>query len=243
MKKPAILIIILFFVLMTIISGCGSKKVKEDVLVVLFDTSGSTQGVRGRYLDDFKEALSIYKDDPNKILIYGDVITENTLATASYPIKQTVEEDKGWLGNPLKRESSKKLVVTQVKKALEQVSAKSDIMTGFQLAEKIFAGHRNARDKRLIIFSDMIEQSSRYQFDVDKLDSNSINDIIAREKEDNRLPELNGVKIWVVGFAAAKKGGLSSGKVQQIQDFWMCYEKATGAEADASRCAARLINF
>lgn len=225
--------------------GCGGRSTKpdEDVLVVLFDTSGSTTVARTRYLQDFESALSSYRERKNRIIILGDVITDNTLATAEYRINATVEENKGWFGSPLKRDTERKKALDQARNALKLNHPKSDIMTGFQLAEKVFAGHKKAKDKRLIIFSDMVEQSDRYDFSGESLDEKRINQIVAKERADHRLSDLRGVKVWCVGVGAAQKGGLSSKKIQHIQDFWMAYLRACKAEADPSHFAARLINF
>ena len=226
-------------------AGCGRRQVRtrEEVLVVLFDTSGSTQVARDKYLQDFRKALDEYRDHKNRLIILGDVITDNTLATAEYRIDACVEEDKGWLGNPMKRNMERNKAVAQAKDALKLVFPHSDIMTGLQLAEKVFAGHRNAVDKRLIIFSDMIEQSSRYNFYSEKFTPDRIRQIINKEREDLRLPCLPGVKVWCAGVGVARKPGLSSTQMRRFQEFWMEYLRACKAEADPSHYAARLINF
>ena len=82
------------------------------------------------------------------------------------------------------------------------------------MAEKAFKNYN--RDKSiLVILSDMIEDSSEYNFEKENLKDKRIEEIIKREKTKNRMPDLKGAKIYVI---AAGAGG--SNKFFAIQNFW-----------------------
>jgi len=94
-----------------------------------------------------------------------------------------------------------------------------------------------------VVFSDMIEQSGRYDFSGIPLDDEAVQRIIAKEREGKRLPKLDGVKVWVAGATASTGAGLSSDRILQIQSFWLTYFKACGADLTKERYAPTLLGF
>ena len=219
----------------------------QTVVFVLFDLSGSTSAkpIRDRYERDFAKIVEQLKGGE---LVMGDVITENTLATASYPINQSFPRYDPWTTNRMKhKRTMEKAVATvaeQAKKVIHDTKAapRTDLMNAFELAAKVFNGEQagGAANKALVVFSDMVEQSRRYDFTGVPLDKKQANALIEKERAAGRLPKLEGAKVWVAG-ASAK--GLASGKFHEIQAFWLAYFTACGAELTSERYAATLINF
>ena len=99
-----------------------------------------------------------------------------------------------------------------------------------------------ATSKRLVMFSDMIEQTDRYDFSK-RLTPERMTEIIEAERSGGRLPHLKGVKVWVAGATAQPKEGVHPDNIFAIQNFWLQYFKATGADLTKDRYAATLLNW
>jgi len=245
--------LLLFIASLLLHSGCGEKRATQGprcVIFVLFDISGSTstKEIRQRYYDDFLKILDQLRGGE---VLLGDVITENTMATISYPINQTFPAYNPLTMNPLtfrdKMKKAREAVIQQAKKLLFErpPAPRTDMLNAFQAAEKVFNGekYQNASYKILVVFSDMIEQTKRYDFIKEKLTEKRIKEIIDKERREGRLADLKGVKVWVAGATAALRGGLPPSKIQEIQNFWLTYFSACGANLTKERYAPTLINF
>lgn len=232
--------------------GCGSKggQASSHAIFVLFDISGSTTAkeIRQRYFNDFEKIL---KELQGGELLMGDVITENTLATLSYPINELFPAYNPLMGNPLTHKRKMRQAIERAKEKAKQLilqsppAPKTDLLNAFQAADKVFNGERckGVPHKVLIVFSDMIEQSGRYDFTGEEMTKNRIQEILETLRRQEQLPNLKGVKVWVAGATASVKGGLNPQKIYQIQDFWLAYFRACGADLTKERYAATLLNF
>lgn len=251
MRRRALLLILRNFVVASVLlaslDGCGNKRQPDVLIVVFFDVSGSTASARSRYKTEFQEILKEVQNDSRFIMVMADRITANTEATSQFPIKARFEASKGWLGNPLKekkqREKASQNALEALDTMLQQNEHASDIMSAFRCAGKVFGSYKETKCKILIIFSDMIEQSSRYNFKNLKLNQKNIRRIIRQEQQDGRFPELGGVQVWVSGFAVAEKGGLSPRKIKEIEDFWIAYLQEAHADVEPNRIYQTLLNF
>lgn len=236
-------------------AGIGCDRIKQEppetaVVFCLFDISGSTSSpvVRQRYMAEFEKLLDALEGGD---AVIGDLITGNSLATATYPINVELPM-KGALDNPLMHERA-----TDKKKAEARAQAEafilngqpaeaSDLLNALYLAEKVLTGETHAHRpiKALVIFSDMILQHGDYDFTGIDLTDERIKQIIADEQNaQGGLPELSGVRVWVVGAGAAPEGGQEPGKLRQIEDFWRQYFAACGADLPSSHYGAALLNF
>jgi hypothetical protein len=84
----------------------------------------------------------------------------------------------------------------------------------------------------------MIEDSKEYKFDKDKMTDEYIHKIIRHRRENNLIPSLTGVKVYVAGASAA-----DSNTFRAIQTFWTRYFTESGADFSAYRYGHSLINF
>lgn len=227
--------------------SCSSKRQPDVLIVVFFDVSGSTVSVRSRYKTEFEEILKEARNDARFVVVMGDRITANTEATLKLPVKARFEPSRGWFGNPLKekkqREKESQNALKSLDVMLQQSEPASDIMSAFRCAGKVFGNYKKTKHKLLIIFSDMIEQSGIYNFATLKLNQRNIQQIIQQEQRDGRIPDLKGVQIWISGFAAAERGGLTPKKIKAIEDFWVAYLQAANADVDRAQMSQSLINF
>ncbi len=236
------------------LTSCASKHAAPasapSVVFTLFDISGSTNAPRIRqyYYHDF---LSIVHELSDGDMIMGDVITDDSLATSTYPIHQTLPAYDMWRFSRLTYLEAQRRAEQEVRAQAQKVilhsnyASSTDLMNSFELAAKIFNGEEwhSSAHKDLIVFSDMVEQSHHYDFTGIDLSEERIAQIIADERAGGRLPNLHGVKVWVAGAALKPSAGLDPRKIYQIQDFWLHYFHACGADIDENRYATRLINF
>lgn len=234
-----------------------NKNIPSKTVVVLCDLTESTKNLSNAYLESFKTILST--------ISHGDVIvaakiTNSSIAEPEIPIKDEIQKfvpvDK--MGNPTDNpilvKSSKKEADEKLAKQKELIIDKlnnmlspnnnrnrkiinTDIMSSLHVAEKIFKNYK--REKLvLVMLSDMIEDSTEYNFEKENLIDKRAEDIINKEKSKNRLPDLQKVKIYVVA-AGAKE----SNKFFAIQNFWLRYFKECGADLTKERYGSALLNF
>ena len=261
MKQLSALALVIFLIAINLTS-CDKlrhkeKKPQNKTVVVLCDFSESTRNVGDVYLRSFKKAISS--------IGHGDVIitakiTDASITEPEIPVNEAFPEfaplDK--MGNP----TDNPLLVKKAKKEADEglerkkedlvkianyiLFAKrdnrkrilhTDIMSSLHVAEeKAFKNYN--RDKAiLVILSDMIEDSSEYNFEKENLKDRRIEEIIKREKTRNRMPDLKGVKVYVV---AAGAGG--SKRFFTIQNFWFRYFSECGANLSKENYGSVLMS-
>ena len=57
------------------------------------------------------------------------------------------------------------------------------------------------------------------------------------------IPNLAGVRVYVVGAGVVKSSELPAARILAIQDFWQAYFTASGADLPADRYGAALVRF
>ncbi len=241
---------------LAVLAACASGPQKPPQLVIaLFDVTGSTLGRREAYLRDFKRVLAcVAEEAKNRVRPEGwllaDTITENPFAHSEFRIRARIsardpmretelfyrQRVQGLLDN----------ILNQARTILQQHEGQSrgtHIMDALLVVERAFSAYDKA-DHVLVVFSDMIEQSDRYDFSsVDLSQPSAVDAIIARERREKRMPSLAGVRVYVVGAGAARKGGLSPARIAAIRSFWFRYFQATGADLSTERYGTVLLRY
>ncbi|RMD59824.1 MAG: hypothetical protein D6828_00965, partial [Nitrospirae bacterium] len=237
-----------FLILLILIFTLSCEKVEKIVnkekkptktVAVLIDLSGSTKNFRKDAFRTFKKILSSI--DHGDVIVVAK-ITESSISEPEIPIEEAFPEfvprdnagnptDNPFLVKKAKKEADKELaekkkrILKKLEGFLFSVNAvRTDIMSSLHVASRIFSNY--PRDKAiLVIISDMIENSGAYNFDRMRLTEKRIEEIINTEKAKNRMPELYGVKVYVVCG-----GNVTTRKYFNVQQFWMRYFKECGAE-------------
>lgn len=214
---------------------------------VLFDLSASTANadVRGRYFEDYGKLMDKIEGGDTLVV---DRITDNPLAQSTFPVNEVFPRMNSWTDNPLQFKHKKKLqreridkVVKEMVDDLSQRYQNTSVIDALHLAQRVFATYPDGRHV-LVLFSDMIEESPYYDFSKESLTERRINKIIENEKKEGRLPDLNGVEVWVVGAVAGYYGRrMDPAKVRQVQNFWLAYFEAAGADLPIERYGSGLI--
>lgn len=217
----------------------GKKKKEPRVIAVFVDMSGSTNHVR----------RTVYRQAFEKVyenLRQGDRIIVGTITGRSYidfkPVVDTeIPQQSIWVNRITFEQNlakTKKDVQTEVEKLLTRRhgTPKTEIINSLNIADKIF--HNEKRQKILIILSDMIQDSREYNFERVNVNEAYTSRIIKNRQQQNLIPKLDEVKVYVAG-ASAK----DSKKFRSIEKFWNQYFIACGADFSLHRYGHTLLEF
>ena len=218
--------------------ACGREHTAGKAIVVLFDLSESTDKseVRAVYCRNFERVLST--------LDHGDGlaagwITEASAAQLELPIDERLPEFDAGTTNSFVVRARRAKADTALMKAKASFRAvmceklgkpgrkvwKTDIMTSLDLASRLTSRYGPRTRKVVVIMSDMIEDSERYDFKNLDLTAQRTRTIIAGEKTDGRLPALAGVEVCVAGASAPRMQ-----QFDNIREFWKAYFSTSGGE-------------
>ncbi|MEW6213987.1 MAG: hypothetical protein AB1478_02090 [Nitrospirota bacterium] len=243
------IIVLIATISLSFLSCQKSEPPKEysKTVFVLVDYSESARNARQDYMDAFKKLIS-------RINIGDHLFVWKITELSEMEIKPLIDEDFPF-PPPSPNEFYRKQAIAKAEKELkeklkdiekkvqsflnseEQLAIRTAILGSLQVAEKVFTKDR--RDKSiLVIMSDMIEDSSEYNFEREKLSDKRIAEIIATEKAKKRLPVLNGIKVYVTGARIPNRE-----KFYNIQNFWLRYFKECGANLSKENYGSALLNF
>jgi hypothetical protein len=215
-------------------------------VVVLVDYSGSVKKARTDYMAALKKVFSRLKVGDH-ILIWK--ITEKSemetkpIVNEGFPIP--VAPNEFYLKQATqkaKKEMKEKLITIEsmMEESLaspDPLSKKTTILSSLHAAERALKSYK--KDKAvLVILSDMIEESSEYNFMKDTLTDKRISDIIGKERAGKRLPELPGATVYVAGAQAS-----TIKRYAEIQGFWLGYFKECGANLPKENYGPVLLKF
>jgi hypothetical protein len=232
------LVLTLVFTWLAIATYAQAADEKTSKVVVVFvDLSASVQ--------DF----TVYREGWKKILDHlntGDrivmgSITSETLTRFRPFVDETMPQFNWLSDNKLRFEKKTKETKEKLRKSLDEAlkgakSPKTDILNSLLLAEKVFRPEK--RRAVLVLMSDMLEDSDRYNFERIKLNDSFARQVIEEKRKSKQLPDLGGATVYVAG-ASAK----SAGKALAIQQFWMEFCKAANAVLAKENYGSALINF
>lgn len=223
------------------------------LVFLLLDLSGSAarEQARDLYLKRAKEIIG--GENPKDIkdsgwLKPGDRIVISAIQDRSavkgvFTVNDELPVMNQWVDNKLKywglMAEKKKGIRDRLDNLLKQpASPATEIMSALVPAQQVFSSFPNFPRKILVIMSDMVEESAQYNFQKRPPDKKDVDRIIAAERKQNRLPDLKGVKVYVVGA-----GGKSSEDLLKIRDFWLTYFQACGADLNPADYGADLVKF
>ncbi|BCB96562.1 hypothetical protein JZK55_14840 [Dissulfurispira thermophila] len=224
-----------------------SQKSPNKTVLVLIDYSESVREARKDYIDAIKKVIPKVKLGDHlfvwKITRLSEMETK-PLIDEDFPYPPPQKNDFYWKQAVTKAEREAKIRFDEIGKKIEGLlnsnsdfSRKTDILGSLQVAEKVFK--KDKKDKAvLIIMSDMIEDSSEYNFERERLSDKRIGEIINHEKIKKRLPDLSGVNVYVVGAKAPTRE-----QYQNIQNFWLRYFKECGANLPKENYGSALLIF
>ena len=177
-----------------------------------------------------------------------NIIDADPLAHSGLPINEYFPSDS-ITANRLEYDANRALMIKNTlnkgRHVLDYRAPRSGtaILDALTLAQSYFNSYPSAKTKYLVIFSDMVEVSNHYQFNHRNLTSKAITRFIRRERSAGTLPDLGGVKVYVVGAGVTVGSALPPGEIQAVKRFWLRYFEVTGADLNPSRYGPTLIRF
>jgi len=220
------------------------------VRVALIDASSSTNkpDVRTVYEDTMQTIVST-AGGGDVLVAYP--ITSNSQASSYADVTVQFPTYNGLTENEDQYHDAQTDAANQAQDGIEKIitfkdgSDGTDLLFAFTKASDVFNGelYRSAKEKDLVVLTDGFQQT--HQLDMMKvlLTPDRIQEIIRGLKDDGYLPNLQGVKVWMVGCGADPHHEVGPEKLDQVRRFWLAYFKACGANLAPERYGTTLENY
>jgi hypothetical protein len=223
--------------------------VGAPLTVVLFDVSRSTDDpdVRAGYLATFERVLDHAVAEHGTVV--ADVIDDNPLAHATYPIAVTFDACDPLTDNRLACDAeageSRAAAVEAARAILARDGGRAgtDIHGALALAERVFDSYPEAGERSLVVLSDMVERSARLNLGRPGFDEAAIDAELDALAADALIPDLTGVRVYVVGAGVQQASGLDADRFLAVQRFWQAFAERAGATLPNERYGAALVRF
>ena len=217
-------------------------------VVVLVDFSGSTTEFRDQYRKGITmvmaglnegDAIVMNRIDMASLASAPAIAEELRVPSASYPInnelmrKRREAEVQDVLGKM--REDLKNKAEEFLKQPAN--SPLTEILGAIQNAQKIIRQYSKTKGV-VVIFSDMIEESSQYNFRKQPPVGSRIGAILDSERATHQLPDLTGIRFYIIAPSHT-----DSRRFQELQDFWISYIKAGSGELTPEHYSSILASF
>ena len=234
------------------LGACDEAPTEERarLFVVLIDGSASARSepMQRLYIDSCERIVSAASHGDAFIAawITDHSVTEpEMLAEASFPPFRPGTDNRLMIKG-LRRTADEKLAedvgrlrmnVTARVEALDRKIGRTDIIGSLDLANRVLAQHPDHKKIRLIL-SDMIEDSSSFNFEKENLSDERIEEIFGTLRESRRIPDLRGVRAYVIG--ASHPDDL---RYRRIREFWIRFFAEAGADLRPEDYGTTLIRF
>lgn len=241
-----------------------AQKKERKVIAIIFDLSRSTLNARSTYLRNFNRVLNKLEQGDYLIVtealgnsLGGRLVTEERIPLYRLPLtklKYVPQESKGnpMIEKKVEKENKKikknsrndfnqnvnkirRKIYDEIRRRITSAqSSGTDLFGSLEFISRSFS-KTSTEKKILIIFSDMIVETKEYNFRKNTLSTKDIAQIIEREKD--RLPNLSGATILVVGPPGDLR---NQKKFYDVRSFWKIYFKTSGADLDINNYGAVL---
>ena len=241
LPKKALLTLAFAALAVASLTACSGGETQR-VTLLLFDNSASADSMQARY-DNVAETVTGDLQGGERVVVGR--ITDASMQDARLPVDMKMPAF-----NPLTQTTgSHSKAVEKVRSGIKsgvgalsggEPSKCTDIIGALELAQKVFRNAPPGAEKRLLVVSDMIETCGP-DFRRRKLDADAIGSLLKELREKGRLPDLEGIRVWVAG--ATSTTDLSAGRVRSIERFWIRFFEATGAEIDPGHYGPTLMGW
>lgn len=221
----------------TALVACGSAHPTPPAQVVaLVDISGSAQSeqVRGNYLAGLNKILVHVAKTSGSMTV--ELIDGNPIQKSGTPLDVDFAMPKDLADNPVyenpiqRKRRADALVRLETIVTRQPSPGGSDVLSAIELAVRVFGrSEANGHPKYLVVFSDMLHNTPELSLYSVALDPGSINRIVDGLKTNGRIPNLNGVKVYVAGAGEDVANELPADRNRAIEAFFRAYLKAAGA--------------
>jgi hypothetical protein len=236
---------------------CGPPKsgdTPENVVIVLFDISRSTDGaeVRRAYSTDFEKVRYAISEPGGALHGHSTYVAVGAIdADSGGHFNPTVcaFPHVGGNDNPLMAAAKIKSFGKQVSVAAHRIidgprqARGTAILDALSSTSNHVTPYGGAKHKYLVIFSDMIEESDRLKMTNAALRSDAVSSFVHKQWLSGNLPKLNGFQVYVAGAGESANKATAVLKRDLIRNFWIQYLHAAKANLDSSNWNGRLSRF
>jgi hypothetical protein len=147
-----------------------------------------------------------------------------------------------WSDNPLIRKRRDAEFVDAASKAYSWAfnvpcTMRSAVMDTIRSAARIFSADSRYRRRRLVVISDMLEDTAPLRLDRG-ISAEAAHEVLEKLKRHDQLPDLNGVDIFVAGASARDRTTSDS-----VEQFWRAYFSTAGASLAPSHYGPMLLGL
>lgn len=197
------------------------QKLPTAITVVLVDGSASRVAVED-YVRGWQQVVE--STQPGDRLVLGRIRSDTVGFRPDFD--ESLPQISLMFDNVLERAKRRAAFLARARAGMthalgQKPLMRTPILDSLSAAEPIFVSASQTR-RRLVIFSDMLEDSENARF----VQMNQINAqrVIASLRSDHALPNLANVEVFVVGVSAP-----NNHQLRRVAGFWRRYFHATGA--------------
>jgi hypothetical protein len=211
------------------------RAVAQDrtTLVVAVDLSQSVAAVDPNHESEFQKNIhavtKVFAQIPANTHVTVIGITDRSFAQPDILLSATIPDDPGYFGERLKSAQLQLVGAWQARSAkLKPEFRQTDIVGAFMLAGEIFNEQKRRSEKKLVIFSDMRQQTA--DLDIESPSTVPRFDRIREKGTKIGSASLGGVHVYALGVDGA---GKSLSYWRSLWEFWIEYFRSGGASLDS----------
>lgn len=211
------------FAITALLSACGGEGGPRNAVVVLVDTSLSTNGEAARkYGLGLQSVLKFFEDGAGGVLVI-DAIGANSLGDSSpvrmeFPHRGRTTNKFKFMGEvrPRKREA-----LARAADILHRAPERSgtSILDALTNSSAYFHEFAPETERYLVIFSDMIEESDCWTFDQTGRGTGGAERLI-RDKPECVPHGLEDVHVFAAGAGVTSEGSVDPTRIREAHAFW-----------------------
>jgi hypothetical protein len=221
-------------VALAILLSHGRSQAQERTnLVIAIDLSQSVAVVGPDQKTEFQKnvdgvtKLLAHIPADTRVTVIG--ITDKSFAQPDILLSATIPSEAGYFGERLKSAQLQLVRAWKARSAkLRPAFRQTDILGALMLAREIFDQQRNAKERVLVIFSDMRQQTR--ELDLESPSTVSGFNHIGAGGTKISIVNLDAVHVQVLGVDGA---GKSLSYWQSLREFWIRYVRASGATLES----------
>ena len=232
--------VLLAVVLIGFLSACNNEAVKSDLYYIMLDKTDTTQNYKHLLKSSRAEILELSEltlegSSPN-----GCSVRTFEINSLSNNKSDEVELEKGSIGlsgdNSLDRNEEIKKFYKELDRLFSDLATPSKSFSQSKIYQNLCRELVSLREaegynsKRLIIYSDMLENSDLFSFyksKIDYTDEESLRlTIESIEKQACVFPELSGIEVFVI----SSRNETNDEMINNAERFWMYLLDSKGAK-------------
>jgi hypothetical protein len=215
------------------LNACGPEP-EVRCITIAVDASGST--INSHMRDQYEQDVDLLlKNLMPGDLVSADAVSNNPLPKTFWPAWSIpscgVGESQHYCLAKAKQPIAE--IRSHLKGLLDSETRGSAIVETVLAAAKAPLANPACSEEVLVLLSDGIEESSVANFRDIELDEANIAEILDQLRQNDLLPDLGGVTVWIAGATAVgadESDGAPLRFVQGVEGFWRGYADATGAD-------------